>query len=112
MENQFQHLTMAQHNEFLKLLYKLEELLDGTFGNWKTDPVDFELKEEAKPILSRPYPVQKVHEEMFKKEVERLVLVGFLELANDSEWGAQSFAQPKPKSNQVCFLSNFRNINK
>ena len=49
---------------------------------------------------------------MFKKEVERLVQLWVLEVANCSEWGAPSFAQPKPKSNQVRFLSDFININK
>ena len=49
---------------------------------------------------------------MFKKEVESLMLLGFFEISNSSEWGAPSFAQPKPKSNIVCFISDFRNINK
>ena len=48
---------------------------------------------------------------MFKKQVKRLVLLGVLEVINDPEWGAPSFEQPKPKSNQVLFLSNFRNLN-
>ena len=29
----------------------------------------------------------------------------------DSEWGAPSFTQPKPKENWVRFLSVFRNLN-
>ena len=62
MENQYQRLTMTQHNEFLQLLQKTEEFFDGTRGTWKTDPVYFELKEDAKPICSRLYPVTKVHE--------------------------------------------------
>ena len=49
---------------------------------------------------------------MFKKEVERLVLLGVLEVANYSEWGSPYFAQPKLKSNRVRFLSDFRNLNK
>ena len=49
---------------------------------------------------------------MVKTEVEYLVLLVVLELAIDSEWGAPSFEQPKPKSNQVHFLSDFKNINK
>ena len=99
METQYQHLTMTQHNGFLKLLQIFEELFDGTLGTWKIDPVDFELKEDAKPRFSRLYPVTKVHEKMFKKEVERLFLLGVLEVANDSEWGSPSVAQPKHKSN-------------
>ena len=50
METHCQHLTMTQHNDLLKLLQKFEELFDGTLGTWKTDPVDFKLKEDAKSI--------------------------------------------------------------
>ena len=49
---------------------------------------------------------------MFRKDVERLVLLGFLEVANYSEWGAPYFAQPKTKSNQVHFLIDFMNLDK
>ena len=41
MEFQFHYPTEIQYNELLKLLPKTEELLDGTLGTWKTDPVDF-----------------------------------------------------------------------
>ena len=65
-----------------------------------------------KPICSVTYTLPKVNEEIFKKEVERLVLLGVLELANDSEWGDPSFVQPEPKSNLVHFLGDFWNLNK
>ena len=84
----------------------------GTLGTHKIYQVDFELKEDENPIFSRLYPVPKVHEEIFKKEVEHLVILGLLEVSNDSEWGSPSFAETKPKSNQVRFLSDLRNINK
>ena len=103
---------MTQRNELLQLLQKIEELFDGTLGNWKIDTVDSELKDDAQPMCSRPYLVPKVHKYMFKKEVESLVLLGVLEVENDSEWGAPYFAQPKNKSNRVRFLSDFRNLNK
>ena len=45
----------------------------------------------------------KVTQVNVQKKVEHLVLLGVLEVANDSEWGASSFAQPKPKSNRVLF---------
>ena len=50
MENQCQHMTEVQRNEFLKLLQKIEEFFNGTLVTWKTDPVDFELKEYEKLI--------------------------------------------------------------
>ena len=111
METQFQHLIEKQHNELLKLSQIFEKIY-GTLGTRKIDPVDFKLKQDEKPILSRTYPVPKVHEEIFKKEVERLVLIGFLEVANNSEWGTPSFSQHKPKSNQLRFLSDYSNLNK
>ena len=111
METQCQHLTMTQRNELLQLLQKFKELFDGTLVTWKIYSVDFELKENTKPICSRLYTVQKVHEDFFK-EVERLVLLGVLEVANDSEWGASSFAQTKHKLNLVRFLSESRNQDK
>ena len=95
-----------------KIITKIEQLFYGTLGTWNTYPVDFDLKDDGKPICSRAYLVLKVHEEMFKKEVEFIVLLGFLKVENDSEWVSPSFAQPKPKLNRVCFLSNFRNLNK
>ena len=41
---------------------------------------------------------------MLKVYVESLVLLVVLKVANDSELGAPSFAQPKPKSHRVLFL--------
>ena len=49
-----------------KIITKTRRNFDGTLGTWKTDQVDFKLKYDAKPVCSRPYPVPKVHEVMFK----------------------------------------------
>ena len=87
-------------------------MFDRTLAAQRKYPVDSESKEDAKSIYSRPCPVPNVHKEISKKEVERLVPLGFLEVANDWEWVAPSFAQPKPRSNRVRFLSGFSNINK
>ena len=45
-------------------------------------------------------------------EVGHLVILGLLEGENYSEWVAPSFAQPKPKSKPVHFLSDFRYLYK
>ena len=46
-----------------------------------------------------------------KKEFECLFLMGVLERANVSEWGARYFVQPKPKANLVNFLSDYIYLN-
>ena len=61
MEIQCQHLTITQRNELLNVLHKFEQCLYGTLGICKTDLVDFELKEDVKPICLRPHAVPKLH---------------------------------------------------
>ena len=62
----------------LKLLQKTVELFDGTLGTQKTDVLDFVLDKDANQIYLRPYAVPKVHAEIFKKDIERLLLIGVL----------------------------------
>ena len=63
----------------LELLIKFEELFDGTLGDWKTDPVSFELKEGAKPYHGRSYPVPKAYKDTIIRELNRLVELGVVE---------------------------------
>ena len=74
--------------------------------------VELKLKDNARPVLSRPYPVLRVHEAMLKKEAETLVSLGVLEEANYSKWVTLTFAQPKSKTNRLRFLSDFRSLNR
>ena len=74
--------------------------------------MDLELKDDVKLVCSRPYPVPRLHESMFRKEVNRLVLLGVLEEANDLEWGVPFFAQTKPKTNCIRLLSEFLKLNR
>ena len=107
MTEQFQHLNIEELKRLLNLLSKFKDLFDGTLGAWDTTPVDLEFRDDAKPLCSRPYPVPRVHEAIFRKEVEKLVRLGILEEANDSEWGVPLFAQPKAKTNRVRFFRDF-----
>ena len=95
-----------------KVITKIQKVLRWNTRKLEKDPVNFELKEDAKQICSRTYPVPKVHGEMFKKEVEILFLIGVIDLANKSQWKVLYFPQNTPKSIQVRFLSDFRNLNK
>ena len=94
MHEQCQHLRPNEQERLLHILEKIESLFDGTLGMWETPPANLDLKDDATPMCSRPYPVPRLHEAIFRKEVGRLVKLGVLEEANDSEWGAPSFDQP------------------
>jgi hypothetical protein len=88
-------LNKRQQLSLLRLLQKYEALFDGTLGKWNTDPVNIELREDAKPVSSRYYPVPKINKETFRKELLRLVDIGVLTPVQDSEWGTPVFIIPK-----------------
>ena len=50
MKTQCKNLKMTQRNDLLRLLQKLEEFLDGKLGTWKTYQLEFELKDDVKPV--------------------------------------------------------------
>ena len=76
-------------------------MFDVTLCTWNTKHVDLELKDDMKPVCSRPHPVPRVHKFMYIKEVDRLVSLGVQKCSNESKRGAPYFAQPRAKTNRV-----------
>ena len=107
---QFQHLNTNERDQLLSLLRNYEYPFYSILGIWSTILVYLELRDNAKPVCSRPYPVPRVQKTMFRKEVEILVNLVVLEEANYSKWGASSFAKTKAKTNRIIFLIYFRNL--
>ena len=64
------------NNEKCKLtvmLNKYKPLFDGSLGNFKVKPVSIELKTDAKTVQSKPFTVEHIYREKFKRELDRLV---------------------------------------
>ena len=89
------HLNKLQRTLLLALLKKHEPLFDGQLGNWKGNPVEIPLKENAKPYHTRAFPIANIHQGIFKKDLDRLVSIGVLTKVNCSEWAAPAFIIPK-----------------
>ena len=89
------YLSLHNQNKLLELLTKFEELFDGTLGDWKTDPMSFELKESTKPYHGRSYPVTKAYKETTIWELNRMVKLGVVECQPGVEWASPSFIIPK-----------------
>ena len=104
------HLNPRQREMLYALLIKYKDIFDGKLGEWRTDPVELELKEGAEPHSQRHYPMPRIHRDVFKKDLDRLVKLGVLERTNESEWGSPTFIIPK-KDGTVRFISDFRRLN-
>ena len=72
------HLSLYNKKKLLELLKEFEELFNGTLGDWRREPVSFELKDGAKPYHGRPYPVPKIIKETAIKELNRLCELGVM----------------------------------
>jgi len=103
-------LNGIEKRQLHELLYKFEDLFDGTLGCWETNPVKLELKEGEKPHNSRYYPMPRIHKETFRKELLRLCEIGVLEPIEGSEWGSPTFIIPKNQGT-VRFVTDFRRLN-
>jgi hypothetical protein len=56
------HFLNADQQETLhKLLRKFAHLFDGTLGNWKTDPVDLELKDKNENLIMQEHIQSHTH---------------------------------------------------
>jgi hypothetical protein len=56
------YLTDDEKTQLLSLLHKYQHLFNGSLGTWNDKPYDIELKPDAKPYHSTPFPVPKIHE--------------------------------------------------
>ena len=104
------HLDEGQRAKLKELLHENQTLFQGGLGTLKIKPVRLELKPGAQPYHARAYPVPKAHEEVTKREIDRLTKIGVLEPNSNSEWAAPTFIIPK-KTGDVRVVTDFRKLN-
>mmetsp|Transcript_27436 Transcript_27436/g.40868 ORF Transcript_27436/g.40868 Transcript_27436/m.40868 type:complete len:1328 (-) Transcript_27436:212-4195(-) len=106
-----QHLSEEEQQGLEELLRKHYKLFDGKLRTYTDAKMDIELKPGATPVYKRPYSVPRIHLEVFRKELNRLVDIGVLERCGPSAWGLPSFIVPKANGS-VRWISDLRELNK
>ncbi|KAL7450185.1 hypothetical protein ACHAWC_004846 [Mediolabrus comicus] len=79
------HLDETQKQELKELLNEYTKLFDGTLGVYPHKEVHIDVDPDAKPVHARAYPVPKIHEAAFKKELFHLVKLGMQKPTNLGE---------------------------
>jgi transposase InsO family protein len=105
------HLTKLQQSDLATLLGKFPKLFSNELKTYPHRKIHIDLKPGSVPVASRPYPVPKHHEAVFKQELQRLCDIGVLEKTGAAEWLSPTFVIPK-KDNRVRWISDMRALNK
>ena len=101
------HLDPQKRNKLYTLLKNYESFFDGNLGTWHGKTYDIKLKPYTEPYHGKPFPVPRIHELMFKQELDQLGYLKFIRKVNRSQWGAPTSLIPK-KYSTVRFISDFR----
>ena len=78
-------------------------MFDGALGDWSTEPLSFDLKEDTKMYYGRAFPIPPVNKETILKEIKQLIELEVLEWQPSSEWAVPSFIA---KEKMVLYVSS------
>ena len=71
------HLTDTEKAKLGKVLTKYQDLFDGSLGTWKTDPIELELRPDAKPYHANLTQFLTLKKRNSKLKFTECVLLGY-----------------------------------
>ncbi|MFM7530880.1 MAG: hypothetical protein ACKO63_20755, partial [Nodosilinea sp.] len=85
------HLTTEQRLSIEKLVSRYPRLFSGELRTYSGKKIHLEVHEGAIPVHARPYSVARLHLEVFKQELKRLVDIGVLRPCGATDWASPTF---------------------
>lgn len=107
---QQKHLNDSQRQQLKAVMRGFEVLFDGKLKKYPGKQIRLELKEDARPVHCKPFPIPNSQAEVFKKECQRLCDEDVLEPVGATEHAYPTFIIPK-KDQTVRWVSDFRRLN-
>jgi hypothetical protein len=104
------NLSVKEQKELSMVLKKYPILFGGGLGKLRIKPVHLTLREDAKPVHLRAFPIPQSLMKPTKTELNRLTEIEVFEKAYDSEWAAPTFVKQK-KTGDIRILTDFRGLN-
>jgi hypothetical protein len=104
------NLSIKEQKELYVVLKLYPVLLGGGLGLLRIKPVHLTLRENAKPVHARAFPIPQALMKPTKTEINRLTQIDVFEKAYDSEWAAPTFVKQK-KTGDIRILTDFCGLN-
>ena len=82
-------------NQLVRLLKFFGYLSDVTLGDWDSYLINLELNTYSKLFNCKYYPFPRINKETSHKDLKRLVKIGLLTMAQQSQYGTPVFIIPK-----------------
>ena len=96
--------------QLLGILKYFEDLFYITLVDWDIELIELELNTNSKPFNCKYYPVPGFNKETFFKELQRLVKIGMLTLAQQYQYSTSIFVISK-KEGTVGFIKDYCRFN-
>jgi hypothetical protein len=91
------NLSAKEQKELSLVLKKYPILFGGGLGLLRIKPVHLALRENAKPVHTRAFPLSQAILKLTKTELNRLTKIDIFEKAYDSEWAAPTFVKQRKR---------------
>jgi hypothetical protein len=96
---------LREYNDLFSTTFIEMKGLVGELGEMKIP-----LRDEARPIIQRPYKLNPIYKQKIKVDIDRMLEVGIIELVEESEWIRLMVVQEK-KQGRIIICIDLRKLN-